>query len=141
MLQKNTITPDVSKKFDLYPNKIREQMLEIRNLVMEVVDENQLGSIEETLKWGEPAYLTKNGSTLRVDWKAKTPSNIYIFFNCRTTLVETFKEIYFDFFRFEGNRAIVLDVGDDLPVEELKHVLLLALTYHQIKHLPLLGVS
>ncbi len=40
---------------------------------------------------------------------------------------------------FEGKRAIVFRESDELPVEQLKHCVSLALTYHRVKHLPLLG--
>ncbi len=41
--------------------------------------------------------------------------------------------------RFEGNRAVLFDVDTSIPVAELKHCISLALTYHKVKHLPLLG--
>lgn len=40
---------------------------------------------------------------------------------------------------FDGNRAIVLKVAVKLPVNELKHCITLALTYHRVKHLTLVG--
>ena len=43
-------------------------------------------------------------------------------------------------FKFDGNRAIVFDKSDKLPSTELKHCISLALTYHSVKHLPMLGV-
>lgn len=47
------------------------------------------GEIEETLKWGEPADMTKNGagSTIRLDWKPKHPDHYALYFNCKTTPV------------------------------------------------------
>ena len=36
-------------------------------------------------------------------------------------------------------RAIVFGETDEFPVDELKHCISLALTYHRVKHLPLLG--
>ncbi len=96
--------------------------------------------LEETLKWGEPSYLTKGGSALRMDWKEKAPEQYAIYFNCNTSLVATFKEVYGDVFAFEGNRAIVFGETDQLPTDELKHCISLALTYHRAKHLPMLGV-
>ncbi len=56
-----------------------------------------VGAIEETLKWGEPAYLTtasKSGSTIRMDWKGKKPNQFAMYFNCKTTLVETFRTMF-----------------------------------------------
>jgi hypothetical protein len=40
---------------------------------------------------------------------------------------------------FEGNRAIVLQVDKDPPLDILRHSLELAMKYKSIKHLPLLG--
>ena len=62
-----------------------------------------------------------------------------MYFNCNTSLVDTFKAIYGDVFTFAGNRAIVFGETAELPIEELKHCISLALTYHRVKHLPLLG--
>ena len=62
-----------------------------------------------------------------------------MYFNCNSSLVDTFKEVYGDVFTFEGNRAIVFGDTEVLPVNELKHCISLALTYHRVKHLLLLG--
>ena len=64
-----------------------------------------------------------------------------MYFNCNTSLVDTFRELYGDVFMFEGNRAIVFGEADEIPVAELKHCISLALTYHRVKRLPLLGAG
>jgi len=133
--------PSVEDKINSYPENIQSRMLELRALILSIADENKIDELEETLKWGEPAYLTKHGSTVRIDWKSKHPNNFFIYFNCKTTLVETFKEIYFDVLNFEGNRAIVLKVDGPLPKNELAVCILMSLRYHKIKHLPLLGYT
>jgi len=104
-----------------------------------VVEENQLGPLTETLKWGEPSYLTPKGSTLRMDWKAKSPHTVSLFFNCHTTIVETVKEIFGGRFSYEGTRELIIPITDDLPTEELVICITLTLNYQKIKHLPLLG--
>jgi hypothetical protein len=63
-----------------------------------------------------------------------------MYVHCQTKLVDTFKELYRDVFKFEGNRAIVFDEDDEIPVDELKHCIFLSLTYHSRKNLPMLGV-
>jgi hypothetical protein len=80
------------------------------------------------------------GSTIRVEWKEKSPEQYGIYFNCNTTLVETVKEIYGDTFKYEGNRAIILSVEDTLPIKELSHCISMSLRYKKIKHLALLGL-
>ncbi len=74
-----------------------------------------------------------------MDWKAKQSSSVSLFFNCKTTLVETCKEIFGELFQYEGTREIVIPLSQELPIEALKHIFSLALRYHKIKHLPLLG--
>ena len=132
--------PKVAIVFSNYPNSVKQQLLYLRNLVINVASEiDGLEKLEETLKWGEPSYLTKKGSTVRMDWKAKTPNQFAIYFKCTSKLVPTFKTIYKDKFNFEGNRAIVFKLNDTIPETELKQCISMALRYHSVKHLPLLG--
>ena len=107
--------------------------------MFQIVSELELGEVEESLKWGEPSYAVKTGSPIRIDWKLKSPSNYYIFFNCQTKLIDTFRELHDGTLEFQGNRAIVLTLSNPLPEAEVKHCLELALTYQQRKHLPFLG--
>lgn len=132
---------EVEEVFNAYPDNIRTKMMLLRQIVLETAEEiDSIQSIEETLKWGEPSYLTKNGSTIRMDWKKSKPDQYAMYFHCKTNLVDTFKELYKDKFNFEGNRAIVFNIKGKVPVNELKHCISLSLTYHNIKHLPMLGV-
>ncbi len=133
--------PEVELVFANYPDAVRDKMFILRELVIETAKEiDDLSILEETLKWGEPSYLTKNGSTLRMDWKLKTPNQYAMYFKCTSRLVETFKMIFKNKFDFEGNRAIVLQIDDDIPEDELKDCIKAALTYHKVKHLPTLGI-
>ena len=134
--------PKVKKVFDQYPKNVRPKLLHLRKLVLEAASAIEgLHALEETLKWGEPSYLTKHGSTVRIDWKEKNPEQFAIYFKCTSQLVPTFKKIYKNQFKFEDSRAIIFDPGEKIPESELKHCITLALTYHKIKHLPLLGIS
>lgn len=133
-------TKDVAKKFEHYPRHMREKLMVLRKLIFDTALETEgVGEIEETIKWGEPSYIVKGGSTIRIDWKPSSPAQYAMYFHCKTRLVDTFKELYRDRFRFEGNRAIVFDVNDDIPIDELKHCISLSLTYHRRKKLPMLG--
>jgi len=134
------INPEVTNVFNGYPKSVQDQMLKLRELVLAVASEIEgLEKLEETLKWGEPSYLTKFGSTVRMNWKAIKPEQYAIYFKCTSNLVPTFKSIYKNKFSYEGNRALVFKLDDKIPEAELKHCITLALTYHKIKHLPLLG--
>ncbi|WP_417596607.1 DUF1801 domain-containing protein [Oceanospirillum sp.] len=129
----------LSLKFDQYPDQVRQRLLELRDLIIKTALELDAGEVDQALKWGEPSFSVKSGSPVRMDWKEKAPDQYYLFFNCKTRLVETFKELYRDSLAFEGNRAIVLSLSEPLPEVAVKHCLQLALTYHSVKHLPLLG--
>ncbi len=129
----------VNAALDSYPSAAKKRIMAFRKLVFEVVKENELATPEETLKWGEPAYLVKGGSTLRMAWKQSNPDSCSLYFNCQTTLLETFKEIYPDVFHYDGKRAIHINITDDYSEAALRHCIGLTLMYHKLKHLPLLG--
>ena len=132
--------PKVNEKFESYPDFVQKRMYALRNLVIQTASEVEgLEKLEETLKWGEPSYITKNGSTIRMDWKESNPDGYAMYFHCQTKLVDTFKELYRDKFKFEGNRAIVFSCNEKIAEIELKHCISIALNYHKLKHLPLLG--
>jgi len=130
---------EVANVFHHYPEAIRLKLLYLRQLIFEVASETKsIDQLEETLKWGEPSYLAKGGSTVRLGWKTSNPSEYMIYFNCKTRLIEMFKMYDSDVFTFSGNRAIRFHVDDAVPVEALKHCIALSLTYHRIKQLPVL---
>ncbi len=132
--------PSVAAVFDAYPGKVRRQLLRLRQLVIEVADSHEaIGRLEETLKWGEPSYLVKGGSTIRLGMPNSSPECVAMYFNCNTKLVDTFREIYPNAFAFEGNRAIVFAPDEQIDTDALRHCIELALRYHHLKKLPLLG--
>lgn len=133
--------PEVEFIFNKYPKPVREKMQRLRKLILDSACEiKEIESLEETLKWGEPSYLVKKGSTLRIDWKAREPHQYAIYFKCTSKLVPTFKIVYGEIFQYEGNRALVFNMNDEIPEAALKKCISAALTYHSIKHLPLLGM-
>lgn len=133
--------PEVKNVFESYPKEIREKIENLRRLVFETANEiEEINQLEETLKWGEPSYLAKKGSTIRIDWKPKTPEQYAMYFSCSTTLVETFKQVYSNLFEYEGKRAIVFQLDDEIPEKEFKSCIRAALTYHRVKNLNKLGM-
>ncbi|HCU84352.1 DUF1801 domain-containing protein [Methylophilus sp. UBA6697] len=124
----------VSEVFEAYPANMRIKLLALRELIFETAGSIQgVGKLEETLKWGEPAYVTsqsKSGSTVRIDWEKSNPSRYAMYFNCKTTLIDTFRTVFPSEFKFEGNRAIVFDESDVVSTEALAFCVAAALTYH-----------
>lgn len=131
----------VTLVFNKYPDHVRKKLLLLRRIIIETAEEiPEIKELEETLKWGEPSYLVKNGSTIRIDWKKKTPNQYAMYFKCTSRLVPTFKAIYGSLFSFEGNRAIYFKMDVNVPESALKKCITAALMYHQVKHLPNLGM-
>jgi len=128
---------EVARVFDAYPPKIRRKLLTLRELIFKTAASTEaVGEIEETLKWGEPAYVTaqsSSGTTIRIDWKESEPSRYAMYFHCQTNLIETFRTMFPAEFKFEGNRAIFFSEVDVVPIDSLTFCIGAALTYHRRK--------
>src|SRR4029077_2258058 len=85
-------------------------------------------NVDETLKWGQVAFVSRDGSTIRIDGTKDGSAALY--FICHTDLIARFRELYPDL-AYEGNRAILLNVRDKLPEDALRHCISLALTYRK----------
>jgi hypothetical protein len=114
---------------------VAARLREVRDLVFATAAATAgVGPVEQTLKWGQPSFLTSktgSGSTIRMDQVKSRPGGYAVYFHCQTDLVETFRRLYPETFVFEGNRALHLDVASPLPADELGHCIALALTHHR----------
>jgi Domain of unknown function (DU1801) len=123
----------VEAVFGAYPKPVKAKLLALRRLIFDTAKATQgVGALQETLKWGQPSYLTpetKSGSTIRIDQVKPVAGQVAVYFHCQTNLVETFRELYPEL-SFGGNRSILLSAGDKLPEPALRHCVALALTYH-----------
>jgi len=129
--------PAVAEVFNAYPTGIRRKLMSLRQLIFDVASRTEgVGEVQESLRWGEPAYLTatsKSGSTIRINRKKSSETRYAMYFHCQTTLVDTFRTIFPTEFKYEGNRSIVFDVQDEVPVKQLSVCIAMALTYHRRK--------
>jgi len=121
--------------FESYAPELRSGLLALRDLILETAEATEgVGAIEETLKWNQPSYLTSetnSGSTVRVAPAAKGSKADYaMFFICNTNLVDSFETMFGDTFTYEGNRALLFNLGDEIPRDELRECVAMALTYH-----------
>lgn len=118
-----------------HPKAVQARLLEVRALVFAVAGETEgVGPLSETLKWGEPAYLTAasgSGTTIRLGVSKAAPTAAAVFVNCRTSLVDTYREQFGDVFGFEGNRALTVAADGPLPELPLRICLRAALLYHR----------
>ena len=129
----------VATVFKAYPPGIRAKLMALRELIFETAEKTAgVGRLTETLKWGQPSYLTEDsgsGTTVRID-RLKAGDAYAVYFHCQSGLVGQFRELYPDTFRYEGKRAVVFASGERVPVRELRHCIALALTHHARRKKP-----
>jgi hypothetical protein len=123
----------VAAVFKALPPAERARLAGLREMILDVAKATPgVGAITETLKWGQPSYLTEEtgaGSTVRID-KLKSGDGCAVYFHCQSGLVSQFRELYPDKLTFEGERAILLKGKSRVPERELRHCIALALTHH-----------
>lgn len=122
-----------------YPDRIRSKLAELKALILKTANELELSKVEESIKWGELSYSVKHGSPIRIDWKEQFNDSVFIYFNCNTKLVETFRELYPKQLILHGNRGLELKVEESWPERVICHCIELALRYHRLKNMSLLG--
>lgn len=136
MSQMHPLPTPVLAVFQTLEQTDRETLLAVRELIFDVAAQDpRIGPIDEALRWGEPAYLTtqgKTGSTIRLGIE-KLSGKPAIFFNCKTTLVEEFRQKFGSELAFSKNRAILIE-GDVVKLSTLlKSCIASALCYHTRK--------
>lgn len=124
--------PAVKQVFDTFAPDTRVGVLALRRLIFQTASATRgVGQIQETLKWGQPAYLTphtKSGTTLRLG----TPKTgeFAIFAHCQTDVISGFQTLFPQDFRYDGTRAVLFRTLDDLDADKLVMLITRALTYH-----------
>lgn len=125
----------IAEAISHYPENVRSVLLQIRQMIFSIAAQTEgVGALTETLKWGEPAYLTEesgSGTTIRLAAIKSAPDHAAVLFNCKTTLVKTFREHFPEAFGFDGNRALLIPVTTPLDSEPLGSCLRAALVYHR----------
>jgi len=120
----------VAAAFERHPLTVRKALLRLRERIFEVArDEPRVGRLEETLRWGEPAYIThpRTGTTVRID--AKTSASYSMFVHCQTDLLSTFRSLYPEAFEYIGSREVRFAASREPAPGPLRHCIALALTY------------
>ncbi|MEP1254331.1 MAG: DUF1801 domain-containing protein [Alphaproteobacteria bacterium] len=124
--------PNVKTAFNAFPDDLRPTLLRLREMIFDTAARTpDVGALEETLKWGQPAYLTpqtKSGSTLRLGMP-KT-GGVALYAHCQTTIISDFASQFAQDFAIEGNRAVHLPADSDLAEAPLRQLIHSALTYH-----------
>jgi hypothetical protein len=128
------ISATVEAVFDRYSPALRDKLIALRTAILDVAREENAGPIEETLKWGQPAYLTINGTgtTIRIDRDGTHGGALALYVNCKSSLVGEWRERFPDMV-FGGERSLHLTLDADLDDPRLRMCISDALTYHHRK--------
>src|SRR5882757_1852835 len=117
--------PAVDAVFAAYPKPLKAKLLALRRLILDTAAATKgVGELQETLKWGQPSYLTtatKSGSTIRIDQVKGSVNQYAVYFHCQTDLVATFRELYPKALTCAGNRAVIFNADDAIPEAALRH--------------------
>ena len=123
----------VAAVFEGCSEPARTSLLELRALILKTAVNTGVGPLEETLKWGQVSYLTsksRSGTTIRIDQDSQSGA-VALYVHCQTDLVSRYRTLYPEAFRYQGDRAVLLN--DTVDQAALEHVIALALTYHWAK--------
>ena len=117
-----------------WPPAAQSRFTKLRALILNAAQDADVGPVEESLKWGQPAWRPKRprtGSTLRLNWQENAPQSLALFVDCKTTLCATMRDIYPYDFQYESNRALRLNLSTPLPLQAIDHLARLTFTYHR----------
>lgn len=128
--------PQIAEVLDRHPAGLCDALNRLRDLIMDVAAETAGESrLVETLKWGQPSYLTeapKSGATVRIDADASHDGDYALYVPCSTTLVAEWRDMY-PHLVFGGDRSVHFRLADPLPEAEVRHMVGMAMTYHRRK--------
>ena len=84
---RNIENAEVAAVFETYPKDVKTKLLFLRQLIFDVASETDgVDELEETLKWGQPSYLTtksKSGSLIKIDQIKSQTGKYAMYFHCR----------------------------------------------------------
>ncbi len=127
----SNLSPDVQAAFDTAPPAAQKGMMDLRALIFTVAaDLPEIGEISETLRWGQPAYITSKraGASLRLG--VPKTGGFALYTHCQTSLIADFATAFPNMDKVEGTRAI--HFTDATQIDPIRHGMLIRsiLTYH-----------
>ena len=111
----------------------RHALWACRGIFHETAERAEIGPLDESLKWGQPAWrprAPRTGSTLRMGWMAGRPRQLLFFVDCKTDLAARMSDIYPDLGENDGRRQIALPLDASLPEQPIAHLAQMTFCYH-----------
>lgn len=115
------------------PAAPQARLYHMRGLIFAAAAATGTAPLRETLKWGQPAYLPdrRAGTTVRLNWSAKSPEHCEMLVHCQTSLVAQWRQLYPNIFSYDGSRAVLLPTTGAFADAALQQMAAMALTYHR----------
>ncbi|MFA3919726.1 DUF1801 domain-containing protein [Ruegeria hyattellae] len=122
-------TPEVEAAFAAFPPSARNGLLLLRDLIFYTASALPTpAKLSEELKWGQPAYLARKGTTIRLGIPKQARFGLFV--HCQTRLISEFSEMFPGADRIEGTRAVLFDDPGEVSRERHGWLIARALTYH-----------
>lgn len=125
----------VEAAFAAFPKRQRSALLRLRREIFACADATDgVGPIEETLKWGQPAYVplqSRSGTTLRLG--VPRTGGIALWVPCQTTVISDARAVFPTEFDYEGNRGVHFPETGPEHMGPVRALIAAALTYHARK--------
>lgn len=121
----------VAAAFQAMPEALRPRLAELRALVLETAEAEGAGPLAETLKWGEPAYLTeatKSGGTLRLGPLKGRAETCAIFVTCTSRLAHEIRAETSGRLEVVGDRAVAIPAAGPYDQAAARAAVALTLT-------------
>ncbi|MEX0349348.1 MAG: DUF1801 domain-containing protein [Paracoccaceae bacterium] len=123
-------TPKIEAAFAAFPPATRGGLLRLRDLIFDTAAAlPEPATLSEELKWGQPAYLTRKGTTIRLGVPKHAQFGLFV--HCQTRLIAEFTETFPGEDRIEGTRAVLFDDQGEISAERHGWLIARALTYHR----------
>ncbi len=121
----------VREAFEAFASPERQHLMMLRARIFdEAASMEGVGVIEEALRWGQPAYLTPSGSGSMLRLGAPKAGGYAIYAHCGTSLIEEFRAVYGNEFRYDGKRGVVFEKSEAPPLGALSLLIRNALNYN-----------
>lgn len=122
--------PTVEAAFEEFAADTQTGALALRDLIFATAQDMQPSApVTEALRWGQPAYLSPKGTTIRLGGHKST--RFALFVHCQTRLIGDFTSAFPGSDRIDGSRAVLFDRIEQIDPNRHSWLIARALAYHR----------
>ena len=122
----------VAAAYAAFPQDSLAIAIALRELVLETARTMpEVGPVTESLKWGQPSYVVKKGTALRIAVPKGGGCGLYA--HCQSGVIAHYAATVAGPDKIDGTRGVIFQTVDDVVPERLRLLIRHALTYHKAK--------